>query len=167
MVCTCRTTEAYPLRSVEDFVEPRTKHGERRVSARLGRAGEKGDFFSILLGFFWRVGCKFESMNPSIFQWTIQRLIDQTMPIQQILPSEGGRDHHHFEMIHRAGPIRDRDCSIRHRPAQVFGQYIGRNHGLSNHIRIRIPYRKTQRQFAVRLVYLVCLVFLVDLVGRD
>ena len=25
-------------------------HGKRRVSARLGREGEKGDFFSILLG---------------------------------------------------------------------------------------------------------------------
>ena len=44
------------------------------------------DFFSILLGFFRRAGCKFQSMNPPIFQWNIQRLIDQTMPIQQILP---------------------------------------------------------------------------------
>ena len=33
-------------------------------------------------------GCKFESMNPPIFQWDIQRLIDQTMPIQQILPAK-------------------------------------------------------------------------------
>ena len=30
--------------------EARTPHGKRRVSARRGRAGEKGDFFSILLG---------------------------------------------------------------------------------------------------------------------
>jgi hypothetical protein len=29
--------------------EARTPHGKRRVSARRGRAGEKGDFFSILL----------------------------------------------------------------------------------------------------------------------
>ena len=34
---------------VEDFDEPRTRHGERRVSARWGWAGEKGDVFSILL----------------------------------------------------------------------------------------------------------------------
>jgi hypothetical protein len=37
-------------RYVEDFDEPRTTHGERRASARRGRAGEKGDFFSILIG---------------------------------------------------------------------------------------------------------------------
>jgi hypothetical protein len=30
--------------------DARTKHGKRRVSARLGREGEKSDFFSILLG---------------------------------------------------------------------------------------------------------------------
>jgi hypothetical protein len=35
---------------VEDFDEPRTRLGERRVSARRGWAGEKSDFFSILLG---------------------------------------------------------------------------------------------------------------------
>lgn len=34
---------------VEDLFEVRTKHGKRRVSARLGRVGEKEDFFSILL----------------------------------------------------------------------------------------------------------------------
>jgi hypothetical protein len=33
---------------VEDAFEARTMHGKRRVSARQGRAGEKGDFFSIL-----------------------------------------------------------------------------------------------------------------------
>jgi hypothetical protein len=37
-------------RYVEDFDEPRTTHGKRRVSARLGWAGEKSDFFSILGG---------------------------------------------------------------------------------------------------------------------
>jgi hypothetical protein len=41
--------QAYPLGYIEDLFEVRTKHGKRRVSARLGRAGEKGDFFSILL----------------------------------------------------------------------------------------------------------------------
>jgi len=30
--------------------DARTPHGKRRVSARRGRAGEKSDFFSILLG---------------------------------------------------------------------------------------------------------------------
>ena len=99
---------------VEDFDEPRTK---------------LADCFSILLGFICCFGCKFESMNPPIFQWDIQRLIDQTMPIQQILPCEGCRDHHHFEMIHRAGPIRDRDRGIRHHLEQVFRQNIRRNHG--------------------------------------
>jgi TRAP-type uncharacterized transport system fused permease subunit len=34
---------------VEDAFEGRTPHGERRVSARWGRAGEKGGFISILL----------------------------------------------------------------------------------------------------------------------
>ena len=48
-----KTPPALPIsenlnRYVEDFDEPRTTHGERRVSARRGRAGEKGDFFSIL-----------------------------------------------------------------------------------------------------------------------
>ena len=33
---------------VEDFNEPRTLHGKRRVSARRGRAGEESDFFSTL-----------------------------------------------------------------------------------------------------------------------
>ena len=41
--------EAYPLGYVEDFDEPSTLHGEKRVSARRGRAGEKSDFFSILI----------------------------------------------------------------------------------------------------------------------
>jgi hypothetical protein len=35
---------------VEDAFEARTMHGKRRVSARQGWAGEKGDVFSILLG---------------------------------------------------------------------------------------------------------------------
>src|SRR5205823_12480063 len=42
-------TGAYPLGYVEDLNDARTMHGKRRVSARRGRAGEKGDFFSILL----------------------------------------------------------------------------------------------------------------------
>ena len=37
------------LRYVELLSEARTKHGKRRVSACRGRAGEKSDFFSILL----------------------------------------------------------------------------------------------------------------------
>ena len=36
---------------VEGLNDARTLHGERRVSARRGWAGEKSDFFSILLGF--------------------------------------------------------------------------------------------------------------------
>jgi hypothetical protein len=38
------------LRYVEPLSEARTMHGKKRVSARWGRAGEKSDFFSILLG---------------------------------------------------------------------------------------------------------------------
>jgi hypothetical protein len=38
------------LRYVEPLSEARTPPGTRRVSARRGRAGEKSDFFSILLG---------------------------------------------------------------------------------------------------------------------
>ena len=38
------------LFNVEPLSEARTMHGKRRVSARLGGAGEKSDFFSILLG---------------------------------------------------------------------------------------------------------------------
>jgi hypothetical protein len=41
--------EAYSVRYGEPLSEARTPHGKRRVSARRGRAGEKGDFFSILL----------------------------------------------------------------------------------------------------------------------
>jgi len=37
------------LFNVEGLNDARTKHGKRRVSARRGRAGEKSDFFSILL----------------------------------------------------------------------------------------------------------------------
>jgi hypothetical protein len=37
------------LRYVEPLSEARTPHGKRRVSARRGLAGEKSDFFSILL----------------------------------------------------------------------------------------------------------------------
>ncbi|NOT22888.1 MAG: hypothetical protein HOP22_09200 [Nitrospiraceae bacterium] len=36
--------------SVEDFDEPRTMLGEKRVLARRGWAGEETGFFSILLG---------------------------------------------------------------------------------------------------------------------
>jgi hypothetical protein len=36
-------------RYVEDFDEPRTLRGKRRVSARRGWAGEKSDFFNSLL----------------------------------------------------------------------------------------------------------------------
>jgi len=36
---------------VEGLNDARTLHGERRVSARRGWAGEKRNFFSILLGF--------------------------------------------------------------------------------------------------------------------
>jgi hypothetical protein len=34
----------------EPLSDARTKHGERRVSAHRGRAGENSEFFSILLG---------------------------------------------------------------------------------------------------------------------
>jgi hypothetical protein len=37
------------LRYVEFLSEARTPHGKGRVSTRRGRAGEKSDFFSILL----------------------------------------------------------------------------------------------------------------------
>ena len=37
------------LRYVEPLSDARTMHGNRRVSARRGWAGEKNDFFSILL----------------------------------------------------------------------------------------------------------------------
>ncbi len=38
-----------PLLNVELLSEARTPHGKGRVSTRRGRAGEKSDFFSILL----------------------------------------------------------------------------------------------------------------------
>ena len=41
--------EAYPQGYVEDFDEPRTKIGKRRVLARRGWAGGIWDFFSSLL----------------------------------------------------------------------------------------------------------------------
>ena len=37
---------------VEDLNDARTMHGNRRVSARQGWEGEKGDFFSALLVMF-------------------------------------------------------------------------------------------------------------------
>jgi hypothetical protein len=43
-----RRFEAYPLGYVEGLNDVRTMHGKRCVSARLGWAGEKSDFFSIL-----------------------------------------------------------------------------------------------------------------------
>ncbi len=42
-------TEAYPWGTLQGDGRLRTKLGERRVSARRGWAGEKIDFFSILL----------------------------------------------------------------------------------------------------------------------
>ena len=49
-----KTPPAFPtserfLLNVEPRREARTPHGKRRVLARQGRAGEKSDFFSILL----------------------------------------------------------------------------------------------------------------------
>jgi hypothetical protein len=41
--------ESNPLGYVEGLNDARTPPGERRVSARLGLAGEKSDFFSLLL----------------------------------------------------------------------------------------------------------------------
>jgi hypothetical protein len=54
---------------VEDLNDARTKQGRRRVSARRGRAGEKEDYFSILLEeiadqldrLFWRGSSKDET----------------------------------------------------------------------------------------------------------
>jgi len=66
--------EAYPLGYVEDFDAPRTM-----LAA----------FFSILLSFIDGFRGNFERMNPPIFHRAIQRLIDQAMTIQQILPCEG------------------------------------------------------------------------------
>ena len=43
-----RRPEAYPQGHIEDRSEARTMLGTRRVSARRGWAGEKGDFVSIL-----------------------------------------------------------------------------------------------------------------------
>ena len=40
-------------RYVEDLNDVRTLHGTRRVSARQGWAGEKGEFFSVLLVAWW------------------------------------------------------------------------------------------------------------------
>src|SRR4029077_17838069 len=48
-------TARFPRGYVEDFDEPRTTHGNRRVLARWGWAGDKSDFFSILLGSFHTV----------------------------------------------------------------------------------------------------------------
>ena len=42
-------TALFPDGVVEDFDEPRTMPGERRVSARRGWAGEKSGFFRILI----------------------------------------------------------------------------------------------------------------------
>jgi hypothetical protein len=42
-------TRIVPLGYVEGLNDARTPHGKRRVSARRGWAGEKSDFFSILL----------------------------------------------------------------------------------------------------------------------
>ncbi len=44
--CYCSSV---PMDYVEDAFEARTKHGQRRVSARQGWAGEERSFFSILL----------------------------------------------------------------------------------------------------------------------
>ena len=44
----CRA-EAYTLGDVEGLNDAKTPPGERSVSARLGWAGEKSDFFSLLL----------------------------------------------------------------------------------------------------------------------
>ena len=43
-----RRAEAYSLEYVEGLSDARTQHGEERVSAREGWAGEKSAFFSIL-----------------------------------------------------------------------------------------------------------------------
>jgi hypothetical protein len=53
-----RRPEAYPLGYVEGLNDARTLHGKRRVLARRGWAGEKSDFFSILLEgeWLWRRG---------------------------------------------------------------------------------------------------------------
>ena len=48
---------------VEGLSDARTMHGKRRVSARLGWAGEKGGFFSILL---WDV---IENRRLNRWQW--------------------------------------------------------------------------------------------------
>ncbi len=46
------------LFNVEPLSDARTQPGKRRVLARRGWAGEKGDFFSILLdSFFSLKGC--------------------------------------------------------------------------------------------------------------
>jgi hypothetical protein len=48
----------YPLGYVEGLNDARTTHGNRRVSARLGWAGETSDFFSILLNVLVQIDAK-------------------------------------------------------------------------------------------------------------
>ena len=46
------------LFNVEGLNDARTPHGKRRVSARLGWAGETSDFFSILLNVLVQIDAK-------------------------------------------------------------------------------------------------------------
>ena len=56
-------------------------------------------------------------------------LIDQTMPIQQILPCECCRDHHHFEMMPDAAvTVLDRTGTMNHLKVVVISAaFAGKN----------------------------------------
>ncbi len=79
--------EAYPLGYVEDFDEPRTMHGKRRVLARRGWVGGKDGFFSILL----EVSCLhhiFNAINVEPVACRVEHS-DGILPFQQFLEQLG------------------------------------------------------------------------------
>jgi hypothetical protein len=61
------------LRYVEPLSDTRTPLGEQRVSARRGWAGEKSDFFSILLAGYGRLAL---AKNSLIGSWSIARKLN-------------------------------------------------------------------------------------------
>src|SRR5262245_60001076 len=94
---------------VEDLNDARTKHGTRRVSTRLGWAGEKSDFFSILL--------QIQLQELVIFCWEIEAgpIAGETRNDAAMFLTESGR----FKSLTKVSPPRrhigGKTCALRRR----------------------------------------------------
>src|SRR2546430_14472435 len=76
-------------------------------------------------------GFDFERMNAPILHRLIQGVVDEPVPIQEVLSVEQIRDNPDAEMVHRARSIGDGHLRIRDGTSNVVGQHVRRDHEIT------------------------------------